>query len=150
MNFEVRIKDINHLGLTDVTAIMSRLSHPNSGSASSIQPELIKRYVKPEPGPHPPMWLAMVWQNGLFVSWVGTRLWPEKFKGDLVMAQTIECFTDSECRRHGLARLGLQALISAGLLDRNKIVSVYAAEVVKMAQQCGCKTVILCHAEEET
>lgn len=146
MNFEIRIKDINHLSLTDVTAIMSRLSHPNSGSASSIQPELIKRYVKPEPGPHPTMWLAMVWQNGLFVSWVGTRLWPEKFKGDPVMAQTVECFTDPECRRHGLARLGLQALISANLLDRNKIVSVYSPAALKMAQSCGCKTVILCES----
>lgn len=146
MNFEIRIKDINHLALTDVTAIMSRLSWPDSGSDSSIQKELIKRYVKPEPGPHASMWLAMVWQNGLFVSWVGTRLWPEKFKARPITAQTIECFTDPECRRHGLARLGLQALISAGLIDRDKFVSVYDVSVVKMAQSCGCKTVILCQS----
>ena len=144
MNFEVRIKDINRLGLTDVTAIMSRLSHPDSESDSSIQAELIKRYVHPVPGPHPQMWLAMVWQNGMFVSWVGTRPWPEKFKGNHVTAQTVECFTDPECRRHGLAKLGLMSLISAGLIDRKRIVSVYAPEVVKMAEQCGCKTVILC------
>lgn len=144
MNFEIRIKDINYLALTDVTAIYNRLSHPDSGSDSSIQRELDKRYKHPTGGPHPQMWLAMVWQNGLFVSWVGTRPWPEKFKGHSVIAQTIECFTDPDCRRHGLARLGLQALISAGLLDRNRIVSVYAPEVVEMARSCGCKTVILC------
>lgn len=146
MNFEIRIKDINHLAVTDVTAIMSRLSWPDSGSDSSIQAELTKRYIKPEPGPHPTMWLAMVWQNGMFVAWVGTRPWPEKFKGNPVTAQTVECFTDPEVRRHGLARLGLQALISAGLIDRDKIVSVYDVKVVKMAQSCGCKTVILCHS----
>lgn len=146
MNFEIRIKDINHLSLTDVTAIYGRLSHADSGSPSSIQPELKKRYIKPSPGPHPSMWLAMVWQNGMFVSWVGTRAWPEKFKGEPVTAQTIECFTDPECRRHGLALLGLQALISAGLLHRNRIVSVYAPEVVHLARSCGCKTVILCES----
>jgi hypothetical protein len=144
MNFEIRIKDINHLSLTDVTTIYSRLSHPNSGSDSSIRPELEKRYTRPSPGPHPTMWLAMVWQNGLFVSWVGTRPWPEKFKGETVTAQTIECFTDPDCRRHGLARLGLQALISAGLLDRNRIVSVYSPDALPLARSCGCKTVILC------
>ena len=144
MNFEIRIKDINRLTLTDVTAIMSRMSWPDSGSDSSMQKELEKRYIRPAAGPHSTMWLALVWQNGMFVSWVGTRLWPEKFKGEPVMAQTIECFTDPECRRHGLARLGLLALISAGLLDRKKIVSVYAPEIVKMAEQCGCKTVIYC------
>lgn len=146
MNFEVRIKDINRLTLTDVTAIMSRMSWPDSNSNSSMQKELEKRYIRPTPGPHPQMWLAMVWHNGMFVSWVGTRPWPEKFKGEPVMAQTVECFTDSDCRRHGLARLGLSALISAGLLDRKKIVSVYAPEVVKLAEQCGCKTVIYCEA----
>jgi hypothetical protein len=144
MNFEIRIKDINRLTLTDVTAIMSRMSWPDSGSDSSMQKELEKRYTRPTAGPYSTMWLALVWQNGMFVSWVGTRLWPEKFKGEPVMAQTIECFTDPECRRHGLARLGLLALISAGLLDRKKIVSVYAPEIVKMAEQCGCKTVIYC------
>lgn len=146
MNFEVRIKDINRLTLTDVTAIMSRMSWPDSNSDSSMQKELEKRYIRPTPGPHPQMWMAMVWHNGMFVSWVGTRPWPEKFKGEPVMAQTVECFTDPDCRRHGLARLGLSALISAGLLDRKKIVSVYAPEVVKLAEQCGCKTVIYCEA----
>ena len=144
MNFEIRIKDINHLSLTDVTAIYSRLSHPDSGSDSSIQKELDKRDRHPTPEPHATMWLAMVWQSGVFVGWVGTRAWPEKFKGEPVTAQTIECFTAPEYRRHGLARLGLQALISAGLLDRNRIVSVYAPEVLPMARSCGCKTVILC------
>lgn len=145
MNFEIRIKDINSLSLSDVTEIMSRLSRENTDDTkSSMQPELRKRYIKPRVGPHPAMTLALVWQNGLFVAWVGTRAWPEKFKGEPVSAQTIECFTDPECRRHGLARLGLQALISAGHLNRNKIVSAYAPEVVKLAQSCGCKTVLFC------
>lgn len=144
MNFEIRIKDINRLALTDVTAIYSRLSHKDSGSDSSIQPELEKRYIHPTPGPHPTMWLAMVWENGAFLSWVATRPWPEKFKGEPVTAQTIECFTDPARRRRGLARLGLQALISAGLLDQNKIVSVYSPSAVQLARSCGCKTVILC------
>ena len=146
MNFEIRIKDINKLSLTEVVAIYNRLSHKDSNSDSSLRPEMEKRYIHPAPGPHPPMWLAMVWQNGMFVSWVGTRLWPEKFKGRPITAQTIECFTDPECRRHGLARLGLQALISAGLINRKEFVAVYSADVVPLAQSCGCKTVLLCDA----
>ncbi len=146
MNFEIRIKDINALSPTEVTTIYNQLSHPASGLVDSIRPELERRYIKPTPGPHPPMWLAMVWKNGAFVAWVGTRPWPETFKSQPVTAQTIECFTAPDARRHGLARLGLQALISAGLINRDRIVSVYAAEVVKLAQQCGCKTVVLCRA----
>lgn len=146
MNFEIRIKDINHLSLTDVTAIYNRLSHADSGSDSSLQPELEKRYIHPKPGPHPSMMLAMVWDNGTFASWVGTRPWPEKFKGEPVTAQTIECFTDPDYRRRGLATMGLQALISAGLLDRNEIVAVYSAAALHLARQCGCKQVILCDA----
>lgn len=144
MNFEIRIKDINALSPTDVTTIYNELSKADSASLSSIRKELHKRYIKPTPGPHPEMCLAMVWHNGMFVSWVGTRAWPEKFKGEPVTAQTVECFTYPECRRHGLARLGLQALISAGVLNRNKLVAVYAPSAVRLAQQCGCKTVILC------
>lgn len=148
MNFEIRIKDINKLALTEITAIYSRLSWPNSGSDSSIRKELEKRYIHPTPGPHPSMMLAMVWENGVFASWVGTRPWPEKFKGNPVTAQTVECFTAEEYRRKGLARLGLQALISADLLDRERIVSVYSPEVVRLAEKCGCKTVIYCETTE--
>lgn len=144
MNFEIRIKDINKLSLTDIVAIHSRLSWPDSGSDSSIKQELEKRYIKPEPGPHPPMMLAMVWQDGAFAAWVGTRLWPEKFKGEPVTAQTVECFTDPAYRRRGLARLGLQALISAEFLNRNEIVSVYSPAALHLARQGGCKQVILC------
>jgi hypothetical protein len=144
MNFEIRIKDINKLSLTDITAIYSRLSWADSNSDSSIQKELEKRYVKPVDGPHPSMMLAMVWHNGTFAAWVGTRYWPEKFKGEPVVAQTVECFTAPEYRRRGLARLGLLALISAEYLNRNEIVSVYSPAALHLARQCGCKQVILC------
>lgn len=144
MEFVIKIKDINALGLIDVTAVMSRLSWPDSGSTSSIQRELEKRYINKDPGPHPEMAMALVWLDGTLAGWVGTRLWPEKFKGDSVIAQTIECFVDPEYRRKGIATLGLQALISAGKLNKDKFVSVYAAEAMKLAQRCGCKIVLLC------
>jgi hypothetical protein len=144
--FNIYIKDINKLSAVDVAAIHTRLSWPDSGSTSSIRVELDKRYIKPEPGPHPNMALALIWFNSFLVGWVGTRPWPEKFKGDPITAQTVECFVDSDCRRHGFGRLGLQALICAGFIDRTKPVSVYADEVVKMAEQCGCKIVLLCAA----
>ncbi len=144
MNFEIRIKDINKLSLTDIVGIHERLSHADSGSASSIRPELEKRYIKPTPGPHPSMMLAMVWQDGVFAAWVGTRIWPEKFKGEPVAAQTVECFAAPEYRRRGLATMGLHALISAGFLNRNEVVSVYSPAALHLARQCGCKQVILC------
>lgn len=144
MNIEIRIKDINKLSLTDIVGIHERLSWPDSGSDSSIRVELEKRYIKPTPGPHPSMMLAMVWQDGVFAAWVGTRPWPEKFKGEPIIAQTIECFTDQAYRRKGLAKLGLLALISAALLNRNEIVSVYSPAALHLARQCGCKQVILC------
>ena len=144
MNFEIRIKDINLLSPTEMTAIYNGLCSRESNTPHSMRPELERRYIKPTAGPHAPMPLAMVWRNGMFVSWVGTRSWPEKFKGEKVVAQTIECFTAHEYRRNGLARLGLQALISAGVLNRDGLVAVYAPEVAPLARQCGCKTVILC------
>lgn len=146
MEISIRLKDINELGLIDVTAIMSRLSWPDSGSDSSIQKELEKRYIHIQPGPHPKMRLALIWLDDVLVGWVGTRPWPEKFKGKPITAQTVECFVDPEYRRLGFARLGLQALISAGFLDRDAPVSVYAAEVVPVARSCGCKTVLLCES----
>jgi hypothetical protein len=146
MEISIRLKDINELGLIDVTAIMTRLSWSDSGSDSSIQKELDKRYIHIRPGPHPNMRLALIWLDDILVGWVGTRPWPEKFKGKPITAQTVECFIDPEYRRQGFARLGLQALISAGFLDRDKPVSVYAPEVVGTARSCGCKTVILCES----
>jgi hypothetical protein len=147
MDIRIKLKDINELGAIDVAAIMTRLSWPDSGSDSSIQKELDKRYFNVQPGPHPKMQLAMIWRNDVFVAWVGTRAWPEKFKGEPITAQTVECFTDPDARRHGFARLGLQALISGGFLDRSKPVSVYAPEVVPMARSCGCQIVIFCESE---
>lgn len=144
MEICVKLKDINELGLIDVTAIMTRLSWPDSGSDSSIQKELDKRYIHVEPGPHPKMRLALIWLDDTLVGWVGTRPWPEKFKGDPVMAQTIECFVAPDYRRRGFSRLGLQALLSAGFIDRDAPVSVYAPEVVETARSCGCRTVLLC------
>lgn len=146
MNFEIRIKDINLLSPTEMTTIYNKLSWKNANTSGSMRDELEKRYIRPTTGPRPPMPLAMVWQNGVFVCWVGTRSWPEMFKGEKIVAQTIECFTAPEYRRNGLARMGLQALISAGVLNREAPVSVYAPEVLPLARQCGCKVVLLCEA----
>lgn len=146
--FVIQIKSVNKLALTDVTAIHSRLSWQDSGSNSSIQKELDKRYLNPIRGPHPDMSLALVRYNGELVGWVGTRLWPERFKGDRVTAQTVECFVAPEHRRRGIARLGLQALVSAGYVDKTAPVSVYAPEVVGLATQCGCRIVLFCEATE--
>ena len=144
MDFWIRIKDINDLRTVDITAIYTRLSWPESKSDSSIRKELEKRYVTPEPGPHPEMAMAIIWCNGVLAGWVGTRPWPEKFKGETITAQTIECFVDPELRNRGFARMGLQALITAGALKRDEPVAVYAPNVVSIAKQCGCKTVLLC------
>jgi len=144
MRLIIHIKDINELGVIDVTAIYTRLSWPNSGSSSSIRKELETRYVNPVPGPHEKMTLALIWYNTVLVGWVGTRPWREKFKGDTIDVQTVECFVDPEYRRKGFASLGTQALITAGVLQRDKPVAVYAPEAVNVAKQCGCRTVLLC------
>ena len=93
------------------------------------------------------MALALVWLDDTLVGWVGSRPWPEKFKGRPITAQTLECFVDPEYRRRGIAKLGLLALISAGAINKDEIVSVYSPEVVHLAQQCGCKVVIYCETE---
>lgn len=148
MNITIKIKDINKLGYIDVAAIMSRLSWPDSGSDSSIQKELNKRYLHIRPGPpHPEMAMALIWVDDTLAGWVGSRPWPEKFKGRPVTAQTVECFVDPEYRRRGIAKLGLQALITAGFVKRDQIVSVYSPDVIKLAEQCGCKIVIYCETD---
>jgi hypothetical protein len=148
MDLFIRIKDINKLRTVDIVAIYTRLSWPDSKSNSSIRKELYKRYVAPEPGPHPKMAMAIIWCNETLVGWVGTRPWPEKFKGETITAQTIECFVDPEYRRRGFARLGLQALVTAGKIKIDEPVAVYSADAVNVAKQCGCKTVLLCEVTE--
>lgn len=144
MEFRIFIKDINKLGVIDVSAIYTRLSRPDSPSRSSIQKELDLRYMSQVPGPHPKMAIALVWFNGTLAGWVGTRKWPEKFKGETVEAQTIECFVDPELRNRGFAQLGLQALMSAGNIVRDTPVAVYHKSAIKIAERCGCKIVLLC------
>ena len=146
MDFRIAVKDINKLGTIDVTAIYTRLSWPNSASSSSLRKEIEKRYVTPEPGPHPAMAIALVWCDDVLVGWVGTRPWPEKFKGEVITIQTVECFVDQEYRRRGFASLGMQALITSGAISRVQPVAVYAPEAVNVAKQCGCQTVLLCEA----
>jgi GNAT superfamily N-acetyltransferase len=148
MNINIKIKDINQLGLVDVTAILTRLSWPDSGSDSSIQKELSKRYLHVNhEQPYPEMAIALVWVDETLAGWVGSRPWPEKFKGRPVTAQTVECFVDPAYRRRGIAKLGLQSLITAGAVKRDQIVAVYAPDVVKLAEQCGCKIVIYCETD---
>jgi hypothetical protein len=144
MDFRIKIKDINKLSTVEVMAIHTRLSWPDSESDSSIRKELDKRYVEPKPGPHAEMAMAIIWCDEMLVGWVGTRPWPERFKGETITAQTIECFVDPDCRRRGFARLGLQALVTAGKIKIDMPVAVYAADAVSVAKQCGCKTVLLC------
>jgi GNAT superfamily N-acetyltransferase len=146
MRFIIAVKDINELSPVDVVAIYTRLSWSDSGSDSSIQKELHKRYIEVEPVAHPEMAMALIWVDDVLAGWVGSRPWPEKFKGDPITAQTVECFVDPEFRRKGIAKMGLHALIAAGKIDRNDFVSVYEAEVVKLAEACGCKTVLLCES----
>lgn len=146
VNISIRIKNINRLGPVDVAAIMARLSWPVSGSTSSIQKELDKRYLNIQPGPHPDMAVALIRVDDTLAGWVATRPWPEKFKGDPIIAQTIECFVDAEYRRRGIAKLGLQALITGKFIDRTRPVSVYEKNVIKLAQQCGCAVVLYCDA----
>ena len=146
MRLVIKIKDINELSPIDVVGIYTRLSWPDSGSTSSIQKELAKRYITPESGAHPEMAIALIWLDGVLAGWVGTRPWPEKFKGEPITAQTVECFVAPEFRRRGLAKLGLQALITGGKINRNDFVAVYAPEVVPIAEQCGCRVVLFCEA----
>lgn len=145
-SFSILIKSINKLNEVDVAGIYSRLSHDDAESDSSIQKELDKRYITPTPGPHPDMSIALIWFNDELVGWVGTRLWPETFKGRRAAAQTVECFVAPEHRRKGLARLGLQALVSAGYINKAELVAVYAPEVIKLARSCGCLIVTFCEA----
>lgn len=140
MNYRIQIKDINALEYAEVKHMHGYLSRPGR----NMRFELEKRYICPEPGPHPNMSLALIWHNSFFVAWVGTRPFKEKFKGNTIDVQTIECFTDPELRRHGLAQLGVQALITAGVLKRDNPISVYNPAVVKIAERCGCTTVLLC------
>jgi len=147
MRLVVQIKDINALSPIEVVGISTRLSWADSLSASSIRKELRKRYIDVVPGPHPKMDIATIWVDDVLAGWVGTRPWPEKFKGSRIIAQTVECFVDPEFRRRGLAKIGLQALIAARKIHRKKFVAVYAPEVVRLAEQCGCLTVILCEAD---
>ena len=67
MQFVINIKDINALSDIEITAIYTRLSWPDSGSDSSIQKELDKRYLKKIGEPHPSMALALLWQDGVLV-----------------------------------------------------------------------------------
>lgn len=140
MDFHISLKDINTLSPTEVDDMYTRLSVPGR----NMRKELTKRYIECWPGEHEEMMMALIYYNGLFVAWVGSRPFKEKFKGRLIDVQTIECFTAPEVRRRGFLRLGLQALLSAGVINPNKIVSVYARSVVKTAESCGCKTVVLC------
>lgn len=144
MDFWIKIKDINELKTVDVMALYTRLSKTDSHSASSMRKELEKRYINSEPGPHPKMTIAVIWCNSVLAGWVGTRPWPEKLKGETVTAQTIECFVDPELRNRGFAQLGLQALMSAGHVARDKPVAVYHKSAIKIAERCGCKIVLLC------
>ena len=139
MDFYVRIKNINALGAVDVAAIYSRLSNPGR----NMRKELEMRYLSPEPGPHESINLALVWFEETFVAWVGTRTVQTRLSGRTVEAQSIECFTDPDFRKRGFAALGLQALISAGLIDKSNPVEVYRRSAFKVAERCGCKIVIL-------
>jgi hypothetical protein len=157
MHFVIQIKDLHELLDPEVQALYTRLSWPDSGSNSSLQKELRKRYVWASldthpphtyvsriDEPQPPMATALIWVEHVLVGWVGTRHWPETFKGRPVTAQTVECFVDPDYRRRGLAKLGLLSLIAAGKLKRDEIVSVYEPAVVALAQQCGCRVVTYC------
>ena len=145
----VRIRDLSELKPAEVRDICERLSWPlEDALPDSMQPEVIRRHVSPEPGPHAPITMALVYHNNYLVAWVATRPFREKFKGEMIDVQTIECFTDRELRHRGFAQIGLNVLISAGQIARNKPVSVYHASVVKIAERCGCKCVILCNARD--
>lgn len=143
MDFYVRVKNINALAIVDVTAMYSRLSNPGR----NMRKELEMRYLSPQPGPHESIELALVWFGETFVAWVGTRAVTARLSGRTVDAQSIECFTDHDHRKRGFAAMGLQALISAGLIDRSKPVAVYRRSAFKVAERCGCKIIILCDPE---
>jgi hypothetical protein len=149
-SFVINIRDICALTPAEVREIRQRLSWSQANSGcDSMRPEIDRRHMPGCAGQHPPITMAAIYYNNYFAAWVATRHWIEKFKGRPTPVQTIECFTDPELRRHGFAQLGLQALISAGYIDRIKPVAVYHDFVVKIAQRCCCKCVILCHARDE-
>lgn len=148
-DIDIRIRDLSKLKPAEVSDICERLSWPlEDALPDSMRPEIIRRHIEPEPGPHTPITMALVYHNNYLVAWVATRPFHEKFKGEIIAVQTIECFTDRELRQRGFAQIGLNALISAGQIARDKPVSVYHASVVKIAERCGFKCVILCNARD--
>jgi hypothetical protein len=142
--FEIKIVDINALPEDVVKEIYERLCwreyEPGCGS---MREELTRRYIDKEPGPHKSMALALIRHNSFLAAWVGTRIWTEVYNGVPTDMQTIECFTDIELRRRGLAQLGAQALVAAGVLNRAKAVAVYHPNAAEIADNIGCVEIVL-------
>lgn len=143
-NISIKIKDINTLDISEVAHIYDKVSRDNSYSDTSIRKELEKRYIDIQQGKHPEMAMALIWFGERLIGWVGTRPYKEKVDNKFVAVQTIECFVDSEHRRKGIAKLGLQALITTQKINRSKLVSVYRQNVIGLAKQCGCSNVVYC------
>lgn len=143
----IKIKDINMLDAGEVAFIYDKLSNHNTPSNSSIRKELDKRYINIKLQHHPEMALALIWLDSMLVGWVGSRHWLEQYKNNVTTVQTVECFVNHKFRRMGLAKIGLQSLITASVIKTTDIISVYAPEVVDLVKQCGCNTVIYCEPD---
>jgi len=151
--FDIKIVSINELNADVVSTIYERLCWRDYKSGiGSMREELLNRYIAPDGVERGDMFIALICYNSLLVGWVGTRQWVEIMDGQPASVQTLECFTDPELRRRGLAQLGAQALVVAGVLKRDAPVAAYHPNAAQIAKNIGCNNVILVNTgfEHET
>lgn len=115
---------VGRLSMLDAEIIVTRLTRPQS----EFQSEVAER------ASDTPVAIVRTDQERV-AAWTATHFW----RG----MQTLEGFTDPECRRRGLARAAASLLIADGSIDPRETLAVFSPQCVSIATALGCRDVRL-------
>ena len=79
--------------------------------------------------------IAVVSSGGRVLSWAATHDWNGH--------KTVECFTEPDSRRDGLATLAAAALVVSARLEQDSPVAVFSPACISIARQVGFRDVSL-------
>ena len=123
----ISLTSVDGLAPRDALAIIHRLTR----DGSEFQAEVASMLEGVSSSSTP----LAIWElDGACIGWAASHIWREM--------QTLELFVDPRHRGHGRGSILAGVLVSAGRIDKDRMLAVFSSSTASIAARLGCRVIV--------
>jgi GNAT superfamily N-acetyltransferase len=123
----ISLTSVDGLAPRDALAIIHRLTR----DGSEFQAEVASMLEGVSSSSTP----LAIWElDGACIGWAASHIWRDM--------QTLELFVDPRHRGHGRGSILAGVLVSAGRIDKDRMLAVFSSSTASIAARLGCRVIV--------